>query len=227
MHYIPLLIAPHPSPWLPKTSCFQGFLLVSADPGDSSEGSTTCSCTSCHEFSLQELNPFLLWDLGGEHSAEQCLQPCSDRAELCSHPEELPKIQWTPKHTAEQQYARTITHKGPCPSWGNGPKPKPICKPQAQMTHLFTLDWIQDSAVSTSNSGNCSNWDLNQRLWAQFMFNIWSYFAHCNTVWRPMLLFFLIAWRHTVGWKTMFLYSQDLWFPKYIFSFLNIRTTEL
>lgn len=137
MHYIPLLIAPHPSLWLLKTLCFQGFLLLSADPGDSSEVSTTQSCTNCREFSLQELSPFLLWDLRGEHSAEQCLQPCSDRTELCSHPEELFKSQWTPKHTAEKQYARTIKCKGPCPSWGNGPKPKPICKPHTNDPSLY------------------------------------------------------------------------------------------
>lgn len=100
------------------------------------------------------------------------------------------------------------------------PNPSPFAN-HTQMIHPFTLDWSQDSAISTSNSESCSNWDLNQRLWAQFMFNIWSYFAHCNTVWRPTLLFFLSAWRHAVGWKTMFLYSQDLWFPKYIFSFLS------
>lgn len=235
MHYIPLLIAPHPSPWLLKTSCFQGFLLLSADPGDSSEGSTTETCTSCYEFRLQELSSFLPRGLGGEHSAEQCLQPCSDRTEPRSHPEELPKIRWTPQHTAEQQCARIHNHMQRAMS---------ILRKWAQTkAHLQTIHANDPSlyprlnprlsrkAASTSNSGICLKWDLNQRLWPRFMFNIWSYFAHCNTVWRPMLLFFLIAWRYTVGWKTMFLYSQDLWFPKYIFSFLffflNIRTTEL
>lgn len=147
IHYTPFLTAaPHQSLRLLKMPCSQGFLCLSADPGDS-DRSRTQSYTSCYKFSLQELSLFLPWDLRKKHSAEQCLQPWSAWPELgCPATQRIfPNLTDTKAYCRAAICQNTQSHaKGHV----HGPKPNqsPFAKQQlckTKLTHKWHLSLPQ------------------------------------------------------------------------------------